>query len=142
MLIACLLLLALGLTSAAPQFPYNFQLKPTDLGLYYDLDTQGKEQSLENEANNQVVSAVAALPFVLPPLISIGKAALKHFVCEAVTQYADSKERDAQIMALGEVVDEWFGVTEADKLNMKNNHIAKAELFDWAKEVAKDYLCN
>ena len=140
-LIACLLLFALGLASAAPQIPYNIPFRPTDRGVYYDLETQGKEKNLENEANSQ---AVAALPFILPPLISIGKMALRHAVCEAVAQlqkYADNKEKDAQIMALINTVDELFGVKEADKLYKKNGRIAKAELFDLVKELAKDYLC-
>lgn len=138
-LIACLLLFALGLASAAPQIPYNIPFRPTDLGGYYDLETQGKGKNLENEVNNQAIGTALQLL----PIITKGIA--KFVLCKKVTQlqdYTNNEERDAQIMALINTVDELFGVKEADKLYKKNGRIAKAELFDLVKELAKDYLCD
>ena len=146
-LIAFLLLFALGLASAAPRLYYNFPLESTDLG-GIDLGIQGKEKHLENEAKSQVISAAvvgAALPFILPPLISGTKRLAKYIVCDELTQlqeYTDNEEKDAKIMALVKIMDDLFDVKETNKikkqLSTKNNRVAEAELFDWVK----DYLCD
>ena len=145
-LIAFLLLLALGLTSAAPRFPYNFPFEPTDLG-GIDAGTQGTKNAVENEAKSQVISAAilgTVLPIILPPLISVAKRLAKSVVCEELAQlqeYTDNKEKDAKIMALAAAMGDFLTAKEMDKfkqLNAKDDRVARAELFDWAKQ----YLCN
>ena len=147
-LIAFLLLFALGLASAAPRLPYNFPFESTDLG-GIDLGIQGKEKHLENEAKNQVFSAAAvvgaALPYILPTLISGTKRLAKYVVCDELTQlqeYTDNEEKDAKIMALVKIMNDLFDAKETNKikkqLSTKHNRVAETELFDWAK----GYLCN
>ena len=137
-LIAFLLLFALGLASAAPQFPYKFL---TDLG-GYDVGTQGIEK---HQANSQVIPAVVGTVLsLLPSVISWSKKAAKYIVCDEVTRlqdYTDIEERDAKIMALVKIMDDLLDAKETNKFqqhSMKDNRVAEAELFDWAK----DYLCD
>ena len=148
MLITFLLLSALGLASAAPQhlYHYNFPLESTDLE-EIDLDTQGKEKTLENEVNSQVIPEVVgvALPYILRLLASGTKGLAKYVVCDELTQlqeYTDNEEKEAKIMALVKVMDDLLDAKETNKikkqLNRKDNRVAEAELFDLAKE----YLCD
>ena len=136
-----LLLFALGLASAAPRpfddFPF---LEEIDLG------TQGKKGTLESEAKSQWISTVVGTALKLLPYFAKGaKRIAKYIVCDELAQlqqYTDSsEEKDAKIMALVNIMGDLLTAKEMDKfkqLNMKDNCIAEAELFDWAKE----YLCD
>ena len=137
-----LLLFALGLASAAPRsfddFPFVGEI---------NLGTQGKKSTLENEAKSQLLipAAVGTALSLLPYVAKGAKKIAKYIVCDKLAQlqqYTDSSEdKDAKIMALVNVMGDFLTAKEMDKfkqLNMKDNRIAEAELFDWAKE----YLCD
>lgn len=139
-----LLLFALGLASAAPR-PFNDF--PFVGGI--DFGTQGKKSTLESEAKSQWIGTVLSLlPYAIKGVTGIAKGAkgiAKYIVCDELAQlqqYTDSSEdKDAKIMALVNVMGDFLTAKEMDKfkqLNMKDNRIAEAELFDWAKE----YLCD
>ena len=82
---------------------------------------------------------------LLPYVAKGAKGIAKYIVCDKLAQlqqYTDSsEEKDAKIMALVNIMGDLLTAKEMDKfkqLNMKDNCIAEAELFDWAKE----YLCD
>lgn len=92
-----------------------------------------------------ISAAVDVALKLLPVLVSGSKGLAKYVVCDKLTQlqeYTDNKQKGAKIMALVKVMDDLLDVKETNKikqqLNMINNHVAEAELFDWAK----DYLCD
>ena len=130
-------------SSTAPHFHYNFSFEPTR---GYDLITQGKEKHLESEANSQVIPAVVDVVLkLLPVLVSGAKGLAKYVICDKLTQlqeYTNNEQKGAKIMVLVKEMDDLLDAKETNKikkqLNMINNRVAEAELFDWAK----DYLCD
>ena len=79
-LLALLLLSALGIASAVPQFSYNIPIDSTDLeGI--DLGTQGRKNTLEDVAKSQYCGFCCTfgvvLPFIVPPPISGAKGVAK-----------------------------------------------------------------
>ena len=141
-LIGFLLLFALGIASAAPRFLHNFLLEPID-----DIGTQGKENAVKNEAESQVVSLALDVAKTVLPIIAEGaKGLAKYVLCDELAQLQEyrstgNEERDAKIMALVKIMGDLHTTKEVDKfkqLNVQDNRVAEAELFDWAKE----YLCD
>ena len=91
---------------------------------------------------------------------SLGKNAVKRVVCDSTSwlqEYAGSEEKEVKIMALVKVMSDMLTaqekLSEAKKLNMENNLVAKTELFDLVSDAlegaldvigdsAKEVLCS
>ena len=176
--IICLLLFALEQATAAPRARWLPLTKPAGrvpprFPLYTGTPGPrilGGGQQDDKTATNQVLpflppalAAPVALDLSKPLLkfgASLGKNALKRVVCDSTSwlqEYAGSEERDAKIMALVKVMSDMLTAQvklgEAKKLNMEDNLVAKAELFDLVSDAlegaldvigdsAKEVLCS
>ena len=176
--IICLLLFVLELVTAAPSWvPHT---KPRRVPLKFPLHTGtpgprilGGELQSDKTAINQVLPlltpalspiALNLAPALGKPLLdlgaSLGKKAVKRVVCDSTAwlqEYAGSEEKDAKIMALVKVMSDMLTaqekLSEAKKLNMEDNLVVKAELFDLVSDAlegaldiigdtAKEVLCS
>ena len=151
--------MALSLASAVPQWPVRRYIPP-------GFSTTGKE--LNDETAKSQVFPLALVPILLsaaPQVISAALDILRMVICgntESDTQlqaFADTEVQDAKVMALIRVMSDFLAAEEklnvVKQLNMKGNHYAEAELFDFysiASKVknafkmigsaAKNLLCN
>lgn len=104
----------------------------------------GGELQKDKTAVNQVLPFLATNPELAVPLFNLGASLGRSVLCNRNSAADDSwvqeysvgneEERDAKLMALvkvmGDVVTAQGKLSEAKKLNVENNVIAKAELFD------------
>ena len=151
-LIVGFVLLALGLASAVPQWPFRNRI-----GGFNPL---GKEVSKET-AEGQVFPALIPLLRMSPQVIPIALKLVRMGVCDntdlQLQAFADNEEQDAQIMVLVKLMNDLLNAEEkldnAKQLNMKGDLVAEAELFDTLKTklksaitkiggTAKMLLCN
>ena len=123
-LIAGLVLLALGLASATWQGHYN----------------NGKE--LTDETATSQVFPVALVPVLVkaaPKVVAMALDLLRYAVCDNTADsqlqaFANIEEENAEVMALVNVMNDLLTaeekLDEVKQLNMKSTLIAEAELFD------------
>lgn len=172
-LIVFLLLFALGLASAAPRWmPMTIPNKHGRVQSKFPLVTGtprilGGEPQNDKTAMKQVLPLLTLAPNALqlaPTLFemgnfgaSLGKEVVKYVICDPDSQLQEYEERDAKIMALVKVMSDMLAAQEnlsqAKKLNMKDNLVAEAELFDSISDalggaldviggVTKEVLCS
>ena len=134
---------------------------------------RGGELQKDKTAINQVLptllapAALSLAPELAMPLLKLGASVGKSVVCDRNSAADDSwiqeysvgneEEKDAKLMALvkvmGDVVTAQEKLSEAKKLNVENNIVAKAELFDaisnaldgalgFVGDTAKTVLCS
>ena len=128
-LIVGFVLLALGLASAVPQWPFRNQI-----GGFSPLRKEVSKETAESQ-----LFPVALIPVLLsaaPTVISTSLDILRMFVCDntdpQLQAFVDSEEQGTQIMALVKVMNDLLNAEEKlDKikqLNMKDNLVAEAKL--------------
>lgn len=130
------------------------------------------ELQKDKTAINQILpllapAALSLAPQLAMPLLKLGDSVGKSVVCDRNSAADDSwiqeysvgneEEKDAKFMALvkvmGDVVTAQEKLSEAKKLNVENNIVAKAELFDaisnaldgalgFVGDTAKTVLCS
>ena len=135
-LIVCFFLLTLGLASATPSGSLS--------NFFYALDAPGKEQN-DEVATSQfiptclIIELAKAAPKVISGVIELLRYAVCNNTDSQLQHFANSGERDANIMALVKVMNDLLvaekKLDEVKQLNMKGNLVAKAEFFGWVDSV-------
>ena len=127
-LIAGLVLLALGLASAVPQWSISGHFN------------NGKELTDETAASQVFpVALVKVLVAAAPKVVAMALDLLRYAVCDNTADsqlqaFANIEEENAEVMALVNIMNDLLTaeekLDEVKQLNMKSTLLAEAELFD------------
>ena len=132
-------LMAVGLASALPQLQVP-NLNPSSV-----IKTDALEKELNDEVAKNQVLPVVLIPALVSIAATLGTKILKYAVCDNTDsqlhqEIANIEERDADVMALIEVMSDLLAADEKldkvkQQINMQDDLTAKAEHFDWVDTV-------